>query len=156
MGIFNIFKKKKNDVTVTKKECCYSKITVFEEWLDDILKDDLPNEVKAISFCIYEDMGNIWSIKLNGAKSYDETDETGDWACDYNSVYNTRDNTFFMELEDGDEWEDEENYITKAESIYTKQLCNYLKNGKYSNKLKTFEVIAIGTADGDLNYIYKK
>lgn len=154
MGIFDIFKKKENIVTIEEKECCYSKITVFDDWMDDVLKNDFPSEVKAISFCIYEDKDNLWSIELNGAKSYDKEDD--DWACDFNSVYNTRNNTFFMKMENGDEWENEEEYITKAEASYTKMIKNYLKNGKYSDKLKSYDVIAVGTTDGDLNYIYEK
>ena len=92
MKLFNIFKKKKNVSNVVKKEFAYSKITIFEEWLDDILKDELPSEVKAISFVIYEDIDNKWSIELGGAKNYDKNND--DWPCDFNLVYITRNNTF--------------------------------------------------------------
>ena len=127
MGIFDVFKKDNK----------------FENWLDDILKGELPNDIKAINFNLYKDTHNKWSIELVGASSYDENDE--DWACD--EVFATRKNPFVLIKESN--WEN-------IEKIYTNMVNEYLNNGKYASKLKQYEAVAIGFVDGDLNVIYKK
>ena len=127
MGIFDKFKKEDK----------------FEVWLNDILKNELPNNIKAISFNLYEDTQNKWSIEFVGASSFDEKND--DWACD--EVFATRENPYIVIKEC--DWK-------SIEEFFINLINDYLKNGKYANKLKQYEAIAIGFVDGDLNIIYKK
>ena len=129
MGLFDKFKKKKEDK--------------FETWLDDILKEKFSNDIKAVNFNLYEDENDKWSIELVGTSSFDENDD--DWACD--EVFTTRDNPYVLEMK-GD-WEN-------IQKIFTDKIIDYLKKGKYADKLKQYKAVAIGFVDGDLNIIYKK
>ncbi|MBE5820587.1 MAG: hypothetical protein E7310_07270 [Clostridiales bacterium] len=114
----------------------------FNEWLNDILKNDLPKGIKAINFNLYEDSNNKWSIELIGSSVFDENND--DWAC--NEVFTTRDNPFILVKES--DW--------KAIEIIFKNLVEeYLKYGKYANKLKKYTAIGIGFVDGDLSILYK-
>lgn len=131
MGIFDKFKKTKNEN--------YK----FAKWLDSILENELPNNIKAINFNLYEDGNNKWSIELIGSSSFDEKDE--DWACD--EVFSTRDNPFVIIKESN--WEN-------IEKIFTDMVKKYLDTSKNANKLKKYMAIGIGFVDGNLNVIYKK
>jgi len=114
----------------------------FNEWLNDILKNDLPKGIIAINFNLYEDSNNKWSIELIGSSVFDENND--DWAC--NEVFTTRDNPFILVKES--DW--------KAIEIIFKNLVEeYLKYGKYANKLKKYTAIGIGFVDGDLSILYK-
>lgn len=130
MGIFDKFKKSKNQNNE------------FTEWLDNILKTNLPNGIIAINFNLYEDGNNKWSIELIGSSSFDENNE--DWSC--NEIFSTRDNPFVL-IEESD-WR-------TIEIIFTKFIKEYLNKGKYANKLKQYIAIGIGFVDGDINIIYK-
>lgn len=129
MGLFDKFKNKKENT--------------FEIWLDDILKEKLSDDIKAINFNLYEDDSDKWSIELVGTSSFDENND--DWACD--EVFTTRDNPYVLEMKS--DWEN-------VQKIYTDKIMDYLANGKYAHKLKQYKAVAIGFVDGDLNIIYKK
>ena len=129
MGLFNRFKRKKEDM--------------FENWLNDVLKDNLSDNIVAINFNLYEDENDKWSIELVGTSSFDENDE--DWACD--EVFTTRDNPYVLEMKS--DWEG-------IQGIFIDKINNYLDNGKYADKLKHYKAVAIGFVDGDLSIIYKK
>ena len=114
----------------------------FNQWLNDILKNDLPKGIKAINFNLYEDGNNKWSIELIGSSIFDENND--DWAC--NEVFTTRDNPFILVKES--DW--------KAIEIIFKNLVEeYLKYGKYASKLKKYTAIGIGFVDGDLSILYR-
>lgn len=127
MGLLDIFKKDDK----------------FNDWLDNILKDNFPKDVKAIIFNLYEDAAYKWSIELVGTSSFDENDE--DWACD--EIFTIRDNPYIMTSKK--EFKD-------IERIFTDKINRYLLKGKYSDKLKQYKAIALGFIDGDLNIIYKR
>ncbi len=131
MRLFDRFKKK----TQPK--------TIFFEWLDAVLKDELPSEVKAINFNLYEDTENTWSIELVGTSEFDENDD--DWACC--EVFSTRENPFVIEQE-GD-WQ-------TVEEIFEEWISDYLANGKLSKKMKQNEAVGIGFVDGDLTILFKR
>ena len=131
MGLFDRFKKK----TQPK--------TMFFEWLDEVLKGELPSEVKAINFNLYEDTENTWSIELVGTSEFDENDD--DWACC--EVFSTRENPFVIEQE-GD-WQ-------TVEEIFEEWISDYLANGKLSEKMKQNEAVGIGFVDGDLTILFKR
>lgn len=117
--------------------------TKFEEWLDSMLNFNLPNEVAAINFNLYEDVDNHWTIELVGTGSYDADDE--DWACD--EVIAMRDEALTIQLKS--EW----NEILDMFSGYIKE---YLNNGQYSDVLKSYKAVAVGFVDGDLNILYEQ
>ena len=131
MGLFDRFKKK----TQPK--------TMFFEWLDAVLKVELPSEVKAINFNLYEDAENIWSVELVGTSEFDEKDD--DWACC--EVFSTRENPFAIEQE-GD-WQ-------VVEEIFGEWISDYIANGKLSEKMKQYEAVGMGFVDGDLTILFKR
>ena len=51
----------------------------FAEWLDIVLNTELPNELTAFCFNLYEEENYTWSVELIGASQFDEEDS--DWAC---------------------------------------------------------------------------
>lgn len=130
MGLFDIFKKENEEEN-------------FFEWLDSVLKTDLPNETKAINFNIYEDVDNSWSIELVGAFEFDENDD--DWACC--EIFSTRDKPFVIVRKS--EW-------TKMETMFIDWVNKYLYMGKYSDKLKQYQAVGLGFVDGILNILYKQ
>lgn len=131
MGIFDVFKKNKAN-----------KNNDFEIWLNNILKNKLPDGIKAINFNLYEDNDNKWSVELIGAASFDENNE--DWACD--EVFSTRENPFVLIKES--DWE-------SIEIIFKDLIQEYLNKGKYSKKLKEYTAIGIGFVDGDISILYR-
>ena len=130
MGLFDKLRKNKNEKH-------------FFIWLDKILKNDLPDDIKAINFNLYEDVNHKWSIELVGTSLFDEDDN--DWAC--YEVYTTRDNVFVLEKEG--KWKE-------MERLFAEWVNNYLDTGKYCDKLKQYQAVGIGFVDGDINILYKQ
>ena len=131
MGLFDRFKKK-----IQPK-------TMFFEWLDIALMRELPNEVKALNFNLYEDAKNTWSIELVGTSEFDENDD--DWACC--EVFSTRENPFSIDQE-GD-WK-------TVEEIFAEWVSDYLVNGKLAEKMKQYDAVGMGFVDGDLTILFKR
>lgn len=119
------------------------KYEIFEKWLDEILSNDMPEEVEAVNFNLYEQGNDSWSIELIAAASFEENDE--DWACD--EVFDTRDMPFDISY-DGN-WEE-------VLELFSGFVCDYLKKGSYAEKLKKFKAVAIGFVDGDINVLYQR
>ncbi len=115
----------------------------FFKWLDDVLVKELPDNIKAIAFNIYEDQDNKWSIELVGTSTFDENNS--DWACD--EVYTTRESPYILVKES--DWE-------TIESLFISFLRKYLDTGRYSNVLKGYMAVGAGFVDGDLSIIYKR
>lgn len=114
----------------------------FYNWLENALKK-LPSDVEAISFNLYEDNGDKWSVELVGTSTFDENNS--DWAC--NEVYTTRENPYVLTKKS--DWK-------AIENLFTTFLLNYLEQGKYAHILKEYRGIGIGFVDGDLSILYKK
>ena len=125
----------------------------FSEWLDDQLCKDLPQEVVAFNFNLYEGLSDSsecpvkqYHIELIGADCFDEDDE--DWPC--NEVFTTRDNLFIVErTKDIMGWKKGLGFVT---SLVTK----YLQEGKYAGKLKSAVAVGIGFVDGDITILYHR
>ena len=129
MSIFDLFKKKKEEHGLS-----YAKL---EEWLDCVLSIDIPKDVVAFCFNIYEDADKNWSLELVGAGSFDA--DNSNWACD--EVFTTRENP--LRWHEDVEWmliQDEAQALVKE----------YLERGRFGQKLKRYEGIAVGFVDGDL------
>ena len=52
---------------------------LFKQWLDSVLRNDIPSDVVALCFNIYENENKVWSVEVVGTSSFDEND---DWVGD--------------------------------------------------------------------------
>ena len=112
----------------------------FDKWLDDVLESDLPPEIVAVNFNLYDDGDGQWSIEFVGADSFDEEDS--DWACD--EVFTTRDDPFCWESEAS--WEEIQEEAADA-------IKAYLDEGAHAEQLKQYEAVGVGFVDGELDSI---
>ena len=115
------------------------------EWLDVVLETDIPNEVVAFGFNLYEDSHYNWSMELIGASEFDIDNE--DWLCSEVTDFNTRENPLRWQKETG--WEEILNDIVCA-------LKEYLKNGKYADVLKAKSGVGVGFVEGSIEILYAK
>lgn len=118
---------------------------IFSKWLDKNLSDDLPTDVIAVNFNIYEGTDPTYHIQLIGADKYYVDDD--DWVC--GEIYSTKEELCYIPRTDAiKDWED------GLEAVKALVL-NYLKVGKYSSKLKKYNVVAVGFVDGDIHTLYR-
>lgn len=141
MGLFDIFKKKA-DKNTTLKSDHYEEIV---KWIDSVLSQNVPNEVVAFCFNLYDDGDNKWSIEIVGTNYFNKKDV--DWLCYEIIDFGTRENPF-MWISDmsWDKVLDETVLILKE----------YLQTGKYAQVLKSKKGVATGFVDGDTVLLYKK
>ena len=119
----------------------------FSDWLDSHLDKEIPSSVKAFCFNCYEggDEPPTWDMELVGSSIFDKYDS--DWPCD--EVFNTRDDLLRIpQTKDILEWED-------ALTLMTSLVTEYLLHGKFADKLKEVQAVAIGFVDGDLDIVYQ-
>ena len=135
MGVFD-FKKKK-----VKKEGI--NVNEVSKWIENVLKQDIPESVKAFCFNLYEDENNSWSMELVGAGSFDREDT--DWATDEITDFGTRTAPFVWNQEA--EWDE----VLGNVVIILKE---YFKNGKYANVLKSKSGVGVGFVDGELEILH--
>ena len=65
----------------------------FTSWLDEILKNPLPENTKGINFNLYEEENpHTYGIQFVATKSFDLDDE--DWACD--EIFSSGENMYFF------------------------------------------------------------
>ena len=115
------------------------------EWLDVVLETDIPAEVVAFGFNLYEDINHDWSMELIGTSKFDVDDE--DWLCNEVTDLDTRENPLRWHRETG--WEEILNDIVSA-------LKEYLKNGKYADILKAKSGVGVGFVDGNIEILHVK
>ena len=113
----------------------------FEAWLDAALEADLPDDIAAFNFNLYEDGEYLWSIELIGASRFDAEDP--DWACD----------EVFTNREEPLSWSAETDLENVLETM-TQYVEKYLIEGKYADLLKDSEAVGIGFVDGDIIIVY--
>ena len=115
----------------------------FEGWLDRALAQDIPPEVRAFCFNLYE-TGEAFGLELIGAPRYDPADE--DWACD--DVFNYREDRLEIPVGQFDgKWED-------CLATFAELLRGYLHTGAHANKLRSSDAVAIGFVDGNLEVVW--
>lgn len=119
--------------------------TKIENWLDGVLTQEIPEEVAAFNFNLYEDKRCSWAIELVDTGSFDEEDE--DWACDEVEDFGTRENPLTWRKDA--EWEE---VLEEIASV----LKQYLNTGMYAEVLKAGEGIGVGFVDGDIEILYTK
>lgn len=116
----------------------------FSKWLDNNLKQ-LPSDVVAVNFNLYEGLNQTYDIQLIGSDKFDEEDD--DWACE--EIFSTGEDLFCIPItETIEHWLDGLSFIRKM-------IENYLKNGKYANVLKQLQAVGVGFVDGDIELLYK-
>ena len=109
----------------------------FEKWVDSSLNTELPENVVAFCFNLYDDGNGQWSVELVGTSSFDKDDS--DWAC--NEVFDTRNNPL--------KWKSKESWKKVLSSVRS-HLETYMKNGKHASMLSSQQGIALGFVDGEL------
>lgn len=130
MSIWNLFKKEKKSLTYSR----------FSEWLDTAMPNNIPAEVVAFCFNLYEDSGKTWTLELVGASTFDA--DNSDWACD--EVFTTRDNP--LTWHEDNHWKQ---VLSESEQI----IKDYIEKGKYGKELKGRQGLAVGFVDGDLTLL---
>ena len=116
----------------------------FTSWLDEILKNPLPENTKGINFNLYEEENpHTYGIQFVATKSFDLDDE--DWACD--EIFSSGENMYFFT--------NKNNWEQTLKEIET-NIKIYLDKENNSPILKKFEGIGLGFVDGDLIILYKK
>jgi len=114
-------------------------------WIDDILNTDIPDNVVAFCFNLYDDGCGEWSMELIGSSRFDLKDE--DWPCDEITHFDSRKNLYKWEMECS--WEEALAYIVNG-------LKEYLANGKYADVLKSRSGVGVGFVDGSLEILYSR
>ena len=120
----------------------YKKI---ETWLNNVLGQKIPSEVKAFCFNLYEDGNEDWSMELVGTGTFDLDDE--DWACDEITDFGTREEPL--------SWNEEADW-NEVLSDVASVLKQYLENGLYADVLKSCAGVAVGFTDGNLEILYSQ
>ena len=147
MGIFTKFKQKKNQdgITVTPEKSMDVFIE-FSDWLNQHLAKELPSNIAAINFNLYESPVKDYMIELVGCDSFDEQDS--DWACD--EVFDTRGAPYTI---------NQRNNIINWEqglSLAIELVERYLQEGMYADKLKSYTAIGVGFVDGDIALVHQR
>lgn len=119
--------------------------TDIEIWLNNILIQEIPENVVALNFNLYEDGNNCWSIELVGSDIFDLDDE--DWPCNEVFDFDTRQNPL--------NWSQDATW-NKVLTEISEIIKNYLNHGLYANILKKYQAVGISFVDGDVNIIYTK
>lgn len=113
------------------------------DWLNDVLKQEIPEEVAAFCFNLYDDGDSAWSMELVGCERFDAEDE--DWPCDEVTDFGTREGLL--------EWNKE----TEWEAVFA-EICEvlkqYLEKGEYADVLKSRQGVGVGFVDGDIEIIF--
>lgn len=117
----------------------------IEKWLNNVLKQDIPNNVVAMMFNLYEDDENIYSMEIVGTESFDKDDE--DWACNGVTDFDSRENPLILESKS--DWDEMLSEVSEC-------LNKYLSEGKRAAKLKDCTAVAAGFVDGDVEILYTK
>ncbi len=120
-------------------------IDKLSKWLDDVLETDIPHEVVAFGFNLYDDDNYNWSIELVGTSEFDINDD--DWLCNEVTDFDTRETPF--------RWKKEADWNQILIEIVN-FLKEYLQSGKYANTLKSKAGVGVGFVDGDIEILYAK
>ena len=121
----------------------------FADWLNSLLEKDMPENTKAYNFNLYEEEEEeTYGIQLIASDRFYENDG-GDWAC--SEIYSSEEDIFYIDHSD------EKNADRQRGMEFICSLINeYLKNGKYSDKLKNSKAVGAGFVDGDIEILFKK
>lgn len=130
-------KKKSENASLNEKN-------LFNDWLDNVLKEEISNDVIAFNFNIYEDSDEKYRLELIGSSSYDKDNDN--WACD--EMFSSRNNTYVLDNEYS------KGKYKDVECDVIKLVRKYMYVGKYKEKLEQSHAVCCGFVDGDLEIIY--
>lgn len=120
----------------------------FAEWLNKLLENDMPENIKTYNFNLYEEEDETYGIQLIASDRFDENDG-GEWAC--SEIYSSEEDIFYIDHSD------EKNAGRQRGMEFICGLIReYLGNGKYSDKLKNSTAVGAGFIDGDIEILFKK
>lgn len=119
----------------------------IEEWLNNVLEQEIPPETAAFCFNLYEDGSSSWSMELVGTEDFDSNPDNSDWACEEVTDFDTRDNPF--------SWEEDAEWDEVLEDVIA-ALKQYLNNGLHADVLKAYAGVGVGFVDGDMEILYVK
>jgi hypothetical protein len=137
-------------LTISKKELKMNLNfeSSFVNWLNTSLSEDIPSDVEAFCFNLYQPAGydNVeYGIELIGASRFDKLDE--DWACDDMWEPKQREMLIPVEFSTND-WE-------VCQSKLKNLIQEYLNSTNTNvDVLKQHKAIAIGFVDGNLDLIW--
>ncbi|PWB53903.1 MAG: hypothetical protein C3F13_08335 [Anaerolineales bacterium] len=106
----------------------------FEKWLNPILKHMSTKGAVAISFNLYEDESNRWSLQLTTTSRFDENDNKWTW----DEVFSSGRDYYSWQFDCT--WEE-----ALAQSV--EGVKKYLEGGTYSDKLKKYSAVGISHRD---------
>ena len=112
----------------------------FEKWVDTALAVELPENIEAFCFNLYEKGNNVYAVEIIGSPTFDETDE--DWACD--EVFNNR--AYPLCWKSNKSWE---GALEDTKSLVKR----YLKEGKYASLLLSKKGVGVGFVDGNIELL---
>lgn len=116
----------------------------FSKWLDGKL-EQLPSDVVAANFNLYEGADQTYDIQLIGTDTFDNENE--DWACE--EIFTTGENVFLLpRTHNISDWEDGLSFIIKM-------IEKYLENGRYANVLHGLQAVGVGFVDGDIELLHQ-
>ena len=114
-------------------------------WIDNILDQEIPPEVVAFCFNLYEESDGSWAMELVGTEEFDAENE--DWACNELTDFGSREHLYYWEMDC--EWEAALEYMVK-------ELNRYLEKGKHADLLKSRAGVGVGFVDGNIEILYSK
>ena len=117
----------------------------ISNWIDNMLNADIPDNIVAFCFNLYEEGDGNWSMELVGSDWFDLENE--DWACNEITDFGSRKNLYKWKMNCG--WEDARSYMVN-------ELTEYLADGKHSELLKSSIGVGVGFVDGNIEILHSK
>lgn len=118
---------------------------IISDWLDSVPLGEIPAEVVAFGFNLYEDAEDHWSVELVGTYQFDPEDE--DWMCCEVTDFGTREACCT--------WHEKTTWMEIQKKVIA-ALNEYLEKGKYADVLKSRAAVGVGFVDGDVEIIWEK
>lgn len=118
----------------------------FSRWLNSHLEGQLPPNIIAINFNLYEGSNETYDTQMIGSDEFDVDDQ--DWVC--SEMFSTEEDIFYMpKTREIMNWQDGLDFIKQI-------VQKYLDEGKYAYKLKEYQAVGIGFVDGDIDILYQE
>lgn len=114
-------------------------------WIDNALSREVPGDVAAFCFNLYEDGEYKWSMEIVGSERFDLDDE--DWPCHEVTDFGTREELLV--------WQKHAEWNVILDDIIS-VLKEYLEKGKYADILKGKSGVGVGFVDGSIEVLYHK
>ena len=117
----------------------------ISNWIDNMLNTDIPDNIVAFCFNLYEEGDGNWSMELVGSDWFDLENE--DWAYNEITDFESRRNLYEWKMDC--DWEEALTYMVN-------ELTEYLANGKHSELLKSSIGVGVGFVDGNIEILHSK